>query len=86
MDMDKVRNYQATERKSVRINIRLAPSQMAFINQNNLSITKIMYEALKQLGYVPPKPENIPVHNRETGYRKEKKEKPHIKHIKKHRR
>lgn len=60
MDIKDVQNTNTHERRSIRVNIRLTPSQNRFIVSNNLSITKVMNEALKQLGYVPPKPEEIP--------------------------
>lgn len=60
MDIKDVQNVQGYERRNIRINIRITPSQNKFIIKNNLSITKVMNEALKQLGYVPPKSEEIP--------------------------
>ena len=70
MDIKDVQNVQGYERRNIRINIRITPSQDKFIIKNNLSITKVMNEALKQLGYVPPKLEEIPEHdieNRDKG-------------------
>ena len=67
MDIKDVQNSNARERKSIRINIRLTPSQNKFILNNNLSITKVMNEALKQLGYVVPKAEEIPEQDIEIG-------------------
>ena len=66
MDIKDVQNIQGDERRNIRVNIRITPSQNKFIIDNNLSITKVMNEALKQLGYVPPKPEEIPPENRGT--------------------
>ena len=60
MNIKDVQNTNAHERRSIRVNIRLTPSQNKFITSNNLSITKVMNEALKQLGYVSPKTEDIP--------------------------
>ncbi len=59
VEIKDVQNTNAHERRSIRVNIRLTPSQNKFIIRNNLSITKVMNEALKQLGYVHPKPEEI---------------------------
>ncbi len=66
MDIKDVQNVQGYERRNIRINIRITPSQDKFIIKNNLSITKVMNEALKQLGYVPPKLEKIPEHDIEN--------------------
>ena len=68
MDIKDVQNVQGYERRIIRINIRLTPSQNKFIIDKNLSITKVMNEALKQLGYVSPKPEDIPEEDKERGY------------------
>ena len=65
MDIKDVQNTNAHERRSIRVNIRLTPSQNKFIVSNNLSITKVMNEALKQLGYVAPKSEEIPEYDLE---------------------
>ncbi len=64
MNIKEVQNSQGYERRKIRVNIRLTPSQMKFINNNNLSITKIMNEALKQLGYTNPKLDDIPKEDR----------------------
>ena len=53
MELKDVQNTHSKERRTIRVNIRLTPSQNHFIIKNNLSITKIMNEALKQLGYDP---------------------------------
>ncbi len=84
MDIQKVQNTNTQERKSIRVNIRLAPSQNKFILNNNLSITKVVNEALKQLGYVPPKPNEIPEEDKvrdygERVYRKNKRGRKFIK-------
>ncbi|MBI4439729.1 hypothetical protein HY638_02045 [Candidatus Woesearchaeota archaeon] len=68
MDIKDVQNLNGSEIRSIRINIRITPSQNKFIVNNNLSITKIMNEALKQLGYVLPKPEEIPDEDKEREY------------------
>ena len=60
MNIKDVQNAQVYERRNIRINIRITPSQNKFILDNNLSITKVMNEALKQLGYIPPNPDEIP--------------------------
>jgi len=60
MEIKDVQTTNPHERRSIRVNIRLTPSQNKFIISNNLSITKIMNEALKQLGYIPPNPNEIP--------------------------
>ena len=67
MDLKDVQNTNVDERRSIRINIRITSSQNKFIIKNNLSITKVMNEALKQLGYVPPKFEEISEHDVENG-------------------
>ena len=51
MDIKNVQNTPFKERRDIRINIRITRSQEDFINKNNLSVTKVMNEALKQLGY-----------------------------------
>jgi len=67
MEIKDVQNVQGYEMRNIRINIRITSSQNKFIIKNNLSITKVMNEALKQLGYVPPKPEEIPKQDIERG-------------------
>lgn len=54
MELKDVQRARAHERRTYRINIRITESQNNFIEKNNLSITKILNEALKQLGYVQP--------------------------------
>jgi hypothetical protein len=51
MDIKSVQNRPIRERRDIRINLRITKSQDDFIIKNNLSVTKIMNEALKQLGY-----------------------------------
>lgn len=72
MEMKDVQSVQAYERRNIRINIRITPSQNKFIIDNTLSITKVMNEALKQLGYASPKPEDIPEEDKERGYEEER--------------
>jgi hypothetical protein len=60
MDIQSVKNTPTNERRSVRVNIRLTPSQERFIIEKNLSVTKIMNEALKQLGFVETEPKYYP--------------------------
>ena len=67
MEIKDVQNTNVQERRIIRVNIRLTPSQDKFIISNNLSIPKVMNEALKQLGYVPPKTEEIPEQDIERG-------------------
>jgi hypothetical protein len=54
MNIDKVKRDRSPERRNIKINIRLTNSQNKFIEENNLSYTKIFDEALKQLGYKEP--------------------------------
>jgi len=54
MELKDVQRSRHHERRTYRINIRITESQNKFIEKNNLSITKILNEALKQLGYVQP--------------------------------
>lgn len=67
IEIKDVQNTNVHERRSIRVNIRLTQSQNKFIMSNNLSITKVMNEALKQLGYVSPKLEEIPPQDVERG-------------------
>jgi len=84
MDMKDVKRVLANERRNIRINIRITPSQNKFIITNNLSITKIMNEALKQLGYIPLKPEELPEEDKDRGYKIEKEHRHKILKIRKH--
>ena len=68
MEIKDVKNTHSHERRSIRINIRITPSQNKFILDNNLSITRVMNESLKDLGYIPPKSEEIPEKDREKEY------------------
>lgn len=80
MEIKDVQNNPRHERKIIRVNIRLTPSQNKFIIENNLSITKIMTEALKQLGYSPQIQEQDYKENfKEERYiiKRNKKYKPH---------
>jgi len=54
MDIENVKRDRSPERRNVKINVRLTNSQNKFIEENNLSFTKIFDEALKQLGYKEP--------------------------------
>ena len=71
MDIKDVQNVQVNERRNIRINMRITPSQNKFILDHDLSITKVMNEALKQLGYMPPKPEEIPEEDKEKEDKRE---------------
>ncbi len=70
MEIKDVQNTKIHERRNVRVNIRLTSSQNKFILDNNLSITKIMNEALKQLGYIQPQEEYGGDYSREENFRK----------------
>lgn len=59
MELKDVQRSRPHERRTYRINIRITESQNKFIEKNNLSITKILNEALKQLGYVPLNAEEL---------------------------
>jgi len=59
MNIDKVKRDRSPERRNLKINIRLTNSQNKFIEENNLSYTKIFDEALKQLGYKEPSIEDL---------------------------
>jgi hypothetical protein len=59
MELKDVQRSRPHERRTYRINIRITESQNTFIRKNNLSITKILNEALRQLGYVPPTVEEL---------------------------
>jgi len=59
MNMEDVRREYSPERRSVRINMRITRSQDRFIQENNLSFTKIFDHALKQLGYKEPSIEDL---------------------------
>jgi hypothetical protein len=54
MKLEDVKRDYSPERRTVRINIRITNSQDSFVQENNLSFTKIFDEALKQLGYKEP--------------------------------
>ena len=59
MNIDDVKNMQQQERRRVRINIRMLPSQLKFINDNHLCVARIMDTALNELGYKAPDPSKI---------------------------
>lgn len=59
MELKDVQRSRPHERRTYRINIRITESQNKFIEKNNLSITKILNEALRQLGYVQPTVEEL---------------------------
>ncbi len=54
MNLEDVKRDFSPERRNVRVNIRIKRSQDKFIQENNLSFTKIFDQALKQLGYKEP--------------------------------
>ncbi len=54
MNIEDVKRDTSQERRNVRINIRITRSQDKFVQENNLSFTKIFDSALKQLGYIEP--------------------------------
>ena len=47
------------ERRTLRANLRLYPSQMKFISDHGLSFQEICAKALTELGHVRPNPEDI---------------------------
>ncbi len=54
MKLEDVKKDYSPEKRNVRINIRITNSQDKFVQENNLSFTKIFDQALKQLGYTEP--------------------------------
>jgi len=63
MKLEDVKRDFSPERRNVRINIRITNSQDRFVQENNLSFTKIFDQALKQLGYTEPTYENLKKEN-----------------------
>ena len=59
MKLEDVKNIPRRERRTCRANLRLYPSQMKFIKDNDLSMQVIFDKALDELGHVQPKPEDI---------------------------
>ncbi|MBT3406434.1 hypothetical protein HN419_04665 [Candidatus Woesearchaeota archaeon] len=59
MKLEDLKDMQRRERRSCRANLRLYPSQLKFINDHGLSITKIMDTALDELGHKRPDPSEI---------------------------
>ncbi len=59
MKIEDVKNFPRREMRTCRANLRLYPSQMKFIDTNNLSVQAIFDKALDELGHVPPKLEEI---------------------------
>ena len=54
MKIEDVKRTRSPERRIIRVNLRITHSQNKFVEENNLSFTKIFDAALKQLGYVAP--------------------------------
>jgi len=54
MNIEDVKRDTSPERRNIRINMRITKSQERFVQENNLSFTKIFDSALKQLGYKEP--------------------------------
>jgi len=60
MKLEDVQALPKKEKRSCRADIRLYPSQLKFINDKGLSITRIVDVALNELGHKPPTtPEEI---------------------------
>lgn len=59
MKIEDVKNIPRRERRICRANLRLYPSQMKFIDDNNLSVQAIFDKALDVLGHITPKPEEV---------------------------
>ena len=59
MDIQSVKSLPKRERRTCRANVRLFPSQMKFIEDNELSITRIIDVALGELGHVMPDPGDV---------------------------
>ena len=59
MKIEDVKNWPQRERRICRANLRLYPSQMKFIERNNLSMQAIFDKALDELGHKMPAPEEI---------------------------
>ncbi len=79
MELKDVQNSRPHERRTYRLNIRVTKSQNDFIEKHNLSITKILNEALKQLGYVQPTIEEL---SKEDHFSKHATRRPKITHQK----
>lgn len=80
MELKDVQRSRHHERRQYRINIRITESQNQFIRKNNLSITKILNEALKQLGYVQPTVEELQKNYNTTRHIKERPKRTFHKH------
>jgi hypothetical protein len=63
MKLKDVKRDYSPERRTVRINIRITNSQDNFVQENNLSFTKIFDQALKQLGYKEPSIQDLKKEN-----------------------
>jgi hypothetical protein len=72
MNIEDVKNFPKREKRICRANIRLYPSQMKFIEDNNLSTQAIFDKALDELGHIIPKPEEIQDIANVYGYNKSK--------------
>ena len=59
MKIEDVKSMPRRERRSLRANLRLYPSQMKFIDEYELSIQAIFDKALEELGHKIPAPEEI---------------------------
>lgn len=59
MKIEDVKNKPRRERRTLRANLRLYPSQMKFIDDHELSIQAIFDKALEELGHKIPSPEEI---------------------------
>ncbi len=60
MKLEDVKNRPQRERRICRANLRLYPSQMKFIDKNDISFQALFDKALQELGHVAAKdPEEI---------------------------
>ena len=70
MKLEDVKNLPQRERRICRANIRLYPSQMKFIDDNEISVQAIFDKALDELGHVTPNSKEIKKIAEEYGPRK----------------
>jgi hypothetical protein len=59
MKLEDVKNIPRREKRTCRANLRLYPSQMKFIDDNDLSMQAIFDQAITELGHKMPAPEEI---------------------------
>ena len=72
MKIEDVQNMPRRERRICRANLRLYPSQMKFIEDNQLSVQAIFDKALEELGHTTPDLRDIEDIAREYGAKPER--------------